>query len=158
MKLIVFYPVVCAHKVGCTSFKLWVPPLSFMKRRPDIKRIVHARRSFNVPTKLYKLFGPIDYYRYPERYHYPAQNWIRRNECMGSFDKAKNSKEMPPGKLQYPFNFTPDWLYRIHRFFLHIHHQDIISLTKHTLSIISTHKILNFHKWSTFERGLIHEL
>lgn len=158
MKLVVFYPMVCTHEVGCTSFKLWIPPLSFMKRRTDIKRIIHTRRDFNIPAKLYKLFSPVDCYSYSKSHQYPAQNWIAGSERIYSSNNAKNSKEMPPKKFQYLFGLIPYLVDRVHDLILLNHNQDTITLTKHTPNIPSKNRALNFHEWPAFEGGQFYGL
>lgn len=158
MMLIVFYPMVCAYEVSCTSFKLWIPPVSFMKRRTDIKWIINTGEHSGISTQLYKLFRPINAYSNGERNNGIFPNQGMKDKDFNTQRNIDQRKEMPPGKLQYLFSFTPDWLYKIHRFFLHIHHQDITSLTKHTLSIISRYRTMSFQESPAFEGGQIHEI
>ena len=158
MKLIVFYPMICTHKVGCTPFKLWIPPLSFMKRRTDIKRIIHARRCFNIPAKLYKLFCPI-YKNCQTKYDkYVLPIWFMKNNCIQNHIKISQRKEIPPNKFQYLFGLIPYLLGRVHDLLLHNHNQDTITLIKHAPNILSKNRALSFQESPALEGGQFHGL
>lgn len=114
MKLIIFYPIICTDNIGCAAIKFRIPPLSFMKGRTDVERIIDTRLDFNIPSQFYELFAPVDCYSYSKCNQYTAQNWISGSECIYSSNNAKTSKKMPPHKLQRFLGVTPYGLYRIH--------------------------------------------
>lgn len=157
MRLIIFYSISCIKDAGCRPNYVRVRPMSFMKGRTNIKRIIHARWSFNVPTKLYELFNPVNCYSYSKCYQYSAQNWIAGSKRIYSCNNAKNSKEMPPNKLQHFLCFEPKLLPTMSHLVLLPWNQNITTATKHPLSIISKDRTLSFHEWPTFEGGQIHE-
>lgn len=145
MKLIVFYPIVCIKEIGCASIKLWVPPLSFMKRRADIKWIIHTRWDFNLATKLYKLFNPVKEYSRAKYHYYISPIWLMKKNCIKDDVEICQSKEISPSKLEGFLYFSKGRLQMFHGFFLPICNQHSISFIKNTINFIDLDKWHSLH-------------
>lgn len=158
MILIVFNSIVSTYGIGWAPIKLGIPPLPNVKRPRNIMA-TDFRRGIRIMVSFHKLFSPINKNCTSKKRKTIYDRNMSCHDC--AYDNRKNIQcaYMPPYKFQGLFQYIPDWLYKVHRFFFHIYHQDNIIFAKSTLQIIGIYvRTLRFTRCTTALRSKSYEL